>query len=156
MKRGFTLIELLVVVLIIGILSAVAFPMYQKAVGKARVAEAKIGLNALSKAGKIFYMETGETPSWQNLSSFSIEIPNSQNWTFENDECCSGNGKVGCSWFAGYTKEDVQILLIEKDYSVACGDSLIVEEGFFCHGAEEKCKNFGFTINSGEGEYREL
>ncbi|MCL2888686.1 MAG: prepilin-type N-terminal cleavage/methylation domain-containing protein, partial [Elusimicrobia bacterium] len=39
-KKGFTLLEMLVVVLVIGILAAIAIPMYQKSVERSRATEA--------------------------------------------------------------------------------------------------------------------
>ena len=62
-NKGFTLIELLVVVLIIGILSSVALPQYQKAVNKSRLSEAWTTLKAMNEAVTAATLELGRAPS---------------------------------------------------------------------------------------------
>ena len=69
---GFTLIELLVVVLIIGILSAVALPQYNKAVEKARATEALSIIKAIANASMAYHMANGTYP--QNIDELDIEI----------------------------------------------------------------------------------
>ena len=73
MKQGFTLIELLVVVLIIGILSAVAVPQYQKAVEHARSAEALTLMAAMSESAQRYYDQHESWPS--DFSQLDVEIP---------------------------------------------------------------------------------
>ena len=84
-KKGFTLIELLVVVLIIGILSAVALPQYQKTVLKSRAAEAWSNLGALRKAVASYCLENPDAGyiSYANIKdSLPIEIQDSKYFSY--------------------------------------------------------------------------
>jgi len=60
MKKGFTLIELMIVIAIIGILAAVAIPMYSDYTKKARTSEVAGNLKEISKV-QIAYKEDPQT-----------------------------------------------------------------------------------------------
>lgn len=74
-KAGFTLIELLVVVLIIGILSAVALPQYEKAVEKARLSEALINMNNIRQQMEIRALECGANNDCLYSPQDYLELP---------------------------------------------------------------------------------
>jgi type IV pilus assembly protein PilA len=56
-EEGFTLIELLVVIMIIGILAAIAMPMFLNQRGKAQDAEAKMQVRTMQTAEETVYSE---------------------------------------------------------------------------------------------------
>ena len=98
MKKGFTLIELLVVVLIIGILSAVALPQYEKAVMKARLTEAETIVNTYQKVIESHLLANGFTSDRYDFTGTNgegmadIEVPGKVKTSIET---C--NEKIGWS-----------------------------------------------------------
>ncbi len=61
-ESGFSLIELMVVVAIIGILAAIAIPIFTGAASKARASEAALQLNRLAKGAKTWHNANSSFP----------------------------------------------------------------------------------------------
>lgn len=57
LRRAFSLIELMTVIVILGILAAVAMPAYKDYVYSAKLADGYVGIEAISKAQKIYFQD---------------------------------------------------------------------------------------------------
>ena len=75
LRSGFTLIELLVVVLIIGILSAVALPQYEKAVWKSRAAALITAVKSIGQAASAYQLANGTYPTEFSELDLDLDLP---------------------------------------------------------------------------------
>ncbi|OCH60629.1 prepilin-type N-terminal cleavage/methylation domain-containing protein [Aliivibrio fischeri] len=73
-QKGFTLIELMIVVAVIGVLSAIAIPQYQKYVAKAEVASALATLSGLKTNVEAHTVEYGTFPAAKTENDLGAPI----------------------------------------------------------------------------------
>jgi type II secretion system protein G len=112
--KGFTLVEMLVVVLIIGILAAIAWPQYQKAVERAKKAKIQSLLKAIANAQEAYHLANGRYAT-----------------TFDQLDITLPQGKPDCiPWFGLIVTDTVclddwSVSLKESTHSNAPGGKVI-------------------------------
>ncbi len=68
-EKGFTLIELLIVIAIIGILAAIAIPMYKSQTIKAKMTEVTNGMSNVASAVAAYYQENNSFPTAPDIGT---------------------------------------------------------------------------------------
>lgn len=89
-NRGFTLLELLVVVIIIGILVAIALPLYGRTIERGRMVEAITNLGAIRSSMLRYYTQWSKTTD--DLDQLDWQDP--------------ATAGMGIQWFTSYTVDN--------------------------------------------------
>jgi prepilin-type N-terminal cleavage/methylation domain-containing protein len=117
-RRGFTLIELMVVVAVIGILTAIAIPLYANMQLRARVAKAQADARALVSAISVYSAHMQALPP--NLAALNVVAINGQGATAGPFMASTPNPPAGWTTY-GYSSTAAGVYAVSTT-----GDNLTV------------------------------
>lgn len=84
-RKGFTMIELMVVVVIVGVLAAIAIPIYGKYIKNARVSESTGRIGEIVTAAKAWAQENQDVdgdPIWPSGAGGIVDLSATDNFTY--------------------------------------------------------------------------
>ena len=84
-ERGFTLIELMVVVIIVGVLAAIAIPLYTGYIKNARTSEGTARLAAIMTAAKAYHQRYSAWPASADAEGFYADFTQTAHFTYSMD-----------------------------------------------------------------------
>ena len=116
--RGFTLIELMVVVAVIGILTAIAIPLYTNMQLRARVAKAQADARALVSAISIYSAHMHSLPP--NLAALNAAAVNAEGETAGPFMASTPNPPAGWTTY-GYTSSAAGVYAVSTT-----GDNFVI------------------------------
>ena len=146
-RKGFTLIEVLVVVLIIGILSAVALPQYQKAVLKSRLGSLFHLVNTVHQAEQEYYLANGMYTN--QIDDLSVGL-------LQAEKTTSPGGNTWLTWNSGQYRVAIERTLVAG--SVMSDEKYIFQYQKDHNGKSTRCIAFdelSNTICAGLGQKSE-
>ena len=118
MKKGFTLVEILISVLILAVLVTMAFPLYEQAVEKSRISEARTTLKKLHES-KMRILDSRGITEGNNYSSSDFGFEN-LDFSIACPEGTRMDSRTGSHIAKCYTKDFVYSLQPEGNANGVC------------------------------------
>jgi prepilin-type N-terminal cleavage/methylation domain-containing protein len=124
--KGFTLVELVIVIVIVGILSVVAVPVYKGYTKKAMATEGKALLGAINTSQKVYFAEWDMFVTGASASAI-LDVDASTNKYFTSFTLSSSGTGSGAAFTAStaYPAQSITLTLTGS----SSGQSNIVEKG---------------------------
>jgi type IV pilus assembly protein PilE len=121
-QRGFTLMELMIVVVIVGILSGVAFPAYKAYVDRAKRSEGKAFLMEIAARQERYYFDNNSYASNATNLGYSSTTPKSDesHYVLTNPIAAGDTGSITTSYL-------LKITTVSPWVDTTCGTFLTLD-----------------------------